>query len=139
MSLAKTRSAPNNGRTNWPPTNFKSLFCSGDALAANGVSLALDAVGFFLPAKGAAGAVAMTVSGVASAFNSLYHQDGVGAGAAAAGEAVGLTYGGALAIGASWAGVLPGVSTVLNVGTSVGDVISTGSSYNNCMKSSKYD
>ena len=104
--------APNNGRTNWPPTDFKPLFCSGDALAANGVSLALDAVGFFLPAKGAAGAVAMTVSGVASAFNSLYHQDGVGAGAGAAGEAVGLTYGGALAIGASWAGVLPGVSTV---------------------------
>ena len=122
---------------NYP--SYKGLFCAGDALAANGVSLALDAAGFILPAKGVAGAVTQTVSGIASAFNSIHHEDGWGVGAGMAGEGLGLTYGGALAIGASWAGVIPGVSTALNVVTSVRDGIQTAKSYNDCMNGSKYD
>jgi len=120
-------------------TDFKPLFCSGDTLAENGSSLALDVVGFFLPAKGGVGAAVTTVSGITSTFNSLFHKDIVGAGAGTAGEMLGLTYGAGLAIGKSWAGVIPGVSTVLNVGTSARDAIATGTSYNKCMRSSKYD
>ncbi len=103
------------------------------------MSLALDAAGFVLPAKGVAGAVTQTVSGIASAYNSLYHADGVGAGAGTMGEAMGLTYGYGLAIGASWAKVIPGIGQALNVATTARDVISTAGSYNNCIKSGKYD
>jgi len=131
-----------NGKTNWPPTDFKPLFCTGDALAAKGLSIGLDVVGAIpglgnMVSAGAAGARAVDAvvtwgGGVIGAATSL--DDPVGAASSSGGLGLALanvTLGGTKAI--------PIAGNILSGATGLWDAYGAYKAYQSCMSSSKYN
>ena len=133
--------APNNYVSNYP--SYKGVFCTGDALAAKGVSIGLDVVGA-IPGLGNAvsgtAAVARAVDGIATwggAAAGLATMDGgdpIGQGSALGGA--GLAWYN-VALGGTKA--IPIVGNVLSGATGLWDAYGAYKAYQSCMASSKYD
>jgi hypothetical protein len=133
--------APNIG----PRSGYESLFCLGDALKSNGLSLALDAVGLLPEGGSVAGAFSLW-HGAAGVSNGIKNLQAVKMGAGIIGTASagndGNTYGtvvGAALIGVSLAKAAPIVGTVLSLGALGGDVYSAYQAQSACVDSGKYD
>lgn len=119
-------------------TDFKPLFCAGDALKNNGVALGLDAAGF-IPGESQLAAAAQTGVAAASFANSLSHADAYGAGSAYVGGV--LTGVGTLAkqTGFSWAKAVPIAGYFFNGLGTAHDLWNTYEDYQSCMAGTKYD
>ena len=143
--------APNNPYNPYN-TNFKPLFCTGDALAAKGVSIGLDVVGA-IPGLGntvSAGAgiaragreaFAHTVDGIVafggggySAATGAFDEDPVGG--LSAGGGIGLALAAATLGGTK---AIPIVGNVVSGLTGLYDIYGAYKAYQKCMTSSKYD
>ncbi len=133
--------APSNGYvSNYP--SFKGLFCTGDALAAKGLSIGLDVVGAIpglgnLVSAGAAGARAVDAvvtwgGGVLGAATSL--DDPVGAASSGAGLGLALAN-----VTIQSTKVIPGIGNFISAGTGIYDAYGAYKAYRSCMSSSKYD
>jgi hypothetical protein len=148
LRIDKTALAPNNGRS-----GYESLFCLGDALKSNGLSLALDAVGL-IPEGGAVAGAFSFWHGAAGVSNGIKNLQAVkmGAGiigAASAGNdgnAYGATVGVASIasslgpkIGLALNKAAPIVGTVLSLGALGGDAYLTLKDQSTCVDSGKYD
>jgi hypothetical protein len=133
--------APSNGyKSNYP--SYKGLFCTGDALAAKGLSIGLDVVGA-IPMLGNAvsgtAAVARAVDGIATwgggvlgAATSL--DDPVGAASSGAGLGLALAN-----VTIQSTKVIPGIGNFISAGTGIYDAYGAYKAYQSCMSSSKYD
>ena len=132
--------APNNGRS-----GYESLFCLGDALKSNGLSLALDAVGL-IPAGGSASAAFSLFHGAAGVSNgtNILARFQMGAGligtASSSNEGNWLgTATGVASIGAALGKAAPVYGQVLS-GISLGiDAVKTYQAQSACVDSGKYD
>jgi len=123
----------------------KKIACIEEALSKNGVSLTLDALGSFGPAGGAAGLIFQTAVGVTSVANSAISADtsktGVtglistfaGLHVTALAPAARLSLRTETGFARSFANLLPGIGTALNVISFGADAISTGKDYNTCL------
>jgi hypothetical protein len=140
--------APSNG----PRSGYESLFCLGDALKSNGLSLALDAVGL-IPAGGSASAAFSLFHGAAGISNgtNILSRVQVGAGligTASAGNAVqnggnnldqaALVTGG-LSIAAALGKAAPVYGQLLSLGSLGIDLAKTYQAQSACVNSGKYD
>ena len=133
--------APSKG----PRSGYESLFCLGDALKSNGLSLALDAVGL-IPAGGSASAAFSLFNGVAGISNgtNILNRVKMGAGiigTASSGSSNNLlgTATGVASIGAALGKAAPIYGQVLS-GISLGiDVVKTYQAQSACVDSGKYD
>ena len=144
-----TSIAPNNG----PRSGYESLFCLGDALKSNGLSLALDAVGLIPEGGVFAGAFSLWhgAAGVSNGINNLRavkmgagiigtassSQDSgwtgtAGSGLGTASIAVGL---GAAQLGKA----APVLGTVLSLGSLAVDLTKTFSEQSDCVDNGKYN
>jgi hypothetical protein len=123
-------------------TNFKPLFCTGDALKAKGLSIGLDVVGAIpglgnMVSAGAAGARAVDSvvtwgGGVLGAATSL--DDPVGAASSGAGLGLALAN-----VTIQSTKVIPGIGNFISAGTGIYDAYRAYKAYQSCMASSKYD
>jgi hypothetical protein len=133
--------APNNG----PRSGYESLFCLGDALKSNGLSLVLDAVGL-IPAGGSASAAFSLFHGAAGISNGTNILSRVQMGAGLIGTASSLndsnTYGtvvGVASIGAALGKAAPVYGQVLSGLALAGDAYKTYQDQSACVNSGKYD
>src|ERR1700744_743497 len=144
--------APSKG----PRSGYESLFCLGDALKKNGVSLALDAAGIIagaLPGGATAaglGKIAFTaaVGSVSTAYATV-HSPNVPVGAAnflIQGSGTFATTVSTFARAVDGPGALPGVlkaipgfGTAVSIFTTGSDLIQTGIDQSACVDSGKYD
>jgi len=111
---------------NYPGSSYTSLFCMGDALAAKGVSIALDGAGA-IPIIG-------NFASAASIVMSVFDDSPISAGAS--GVDVGLKVADASLGGTK---VIPGIGNYVAVGTAIYDVVGAVKTYQACMNSGKYD
>jgi RHS repeat-associated protein len=126
-------------------SGFESLFCLGDALKSNGVSLALDAVGL-IPAGGSASAAFSLFHGAAGVSNGTNILNRVKMGAGIIGTAgsgasnnwLGIATG-AASIGASLGKAAPVYGQVLSLGALGVDAYKTYKAQSACVDSGKYD
>ena len=134
--------APSN---NTPILSDKQKACFGEALGKNAVSLGLDALGALGPAGGATGLIFQTAIGLTSVANSAISTDTsktgvIGVSSTFAGlHVTALTPAARISLrteagfARSFANLLPGIGTALNVISVGADIISTGKDYNACM------
>ena len=123
-------------------TNFKPLFCTGDALAAKGLSIGLDVVGAI---PGLGNLVSASASG-ARAVDAVVTWGGGALGAATSlDDPVRAAYSGA-GLGLALANVtiqstkvIPGIGNFISAGTGIYDAYGAIKAYQNCMSSSKYN
>jgi len=140
---AQPASAPNNGyKSNYP--SYKGLFCTGDALAAKGLSVGLDVVGA-VPGLGnavsASAAGARAVDGIVTWGGGVFGaaaslSDETPYGAASAGGGLGLAFAD-VTLGGTKA--IPIVGNVVSGLTGLYDIYGAYKAYHSCMSSSKYD
>jgi RHS repeat-associated protein len=133
--------APNKG----PRSGYESLFCLGDAIQSNGLSLALDAVGL-LPEGGAVAGAFSLWHGAAGVSNGIKNLQTVKFGAGiistASSGSGGDLFGsatGVASIAASLGKAAPIYGQVLSVVSLAGDAYKTLQDQSACVDSGKYD
>jgi len=138
---AMKKNAPDSGRQ----SGYESLFCLGDALKSNGLSLAFDAVGL-IPAGGSASAAFSLFHGAAGISNGTSILNRVKMGAGIVGTASssndGNTYGtvvGVASIGAAVGKAAPVYGQILSGLALAGDAYKTYKDQGACVNSGKYD
>ena len=147
--------APNNASSNYPGSSYTSLFCAGDALSSNGVSLALDVAGIAageLPGGAStAGAVKLYVTagvGAVSAAHSAVNSSSLLAGGANFTNGTVGTFMSVINVlqemdqalnGTPIVKAIPVLGTLSSVISTAVDVVHTVNAYNSCMNSGKYD
>lgn len=126
--------APNNGyKSNYP--SYKGLFCTGDALAAKGLSIGLDIVGTVPGLNDAVG----LGTGIVGAGLAVADREDSGVGLASAGAGLALTTGHMAGVGILAAKMVPGIGNLISAGTGIYDAYGAYKAYQACMAGSKYD